>query len=136
MRSFAEGTPTVEVTLAGKAYTLGFTIGAMRRAQELGVLNINVEDGTAFMLAMPAYVWSCLTEDARRELSVSDIEELINPTNVRPVVEAVGKLFRASMPEEEGASGNASPAAVETPTAGARGLISSDSGPLVSTTSA
>lgn len=120
------------ITLGGKPYTLGFTIGAMRRAQELGVLQVDVSDGTAFMLAMPGYVWACLPEEAREELSVKAIDELINPNNIKPISDAVGELFRLSMPKEE-SPGNGLPAAAmeKRPTAGS---TSTSSGQLASTT--
>ena len=55
MNGFSEGTPTVTITL-DKPRTLGFTLGAMRRCKELGVLKLDVADETAFMLALPEYV--------------------------------------------------------------------------------
>ena len=119
---FAEGTPTASVTL-DKPRELAFTIGAMRRAKELGVLAVNVEDPTALMLAMPEYVWACLSDKDRKELSVEAIAELISPHNIVGVTEAIGSLFKSSMPEDT--SGNAQPAAVETPTAGNSTSISS-----------
>ena len=128
---FAEGTPTATVRLGGKSYELGFTLGAMKRAKELGVLTLDTSDQSAMMLALPEYVWSCLTEEDRRDLTVAQINELINPSNVAKIAEAVGELFRASLPAES-ASGNAEPAAVKEPTAGTR--TSSNSGQLASTT--
>lgn len=131
MKSFAEGTPTATVELGGKSYELGFTVGAMKRAKELRVLNIDANDETAFMLALPEFVWSCLEGSARKELSVEQIDELMNPSNIKEIAQSVGALFRASLPEEN-TSGNGEPAAVKEPTAGSRTSI--DSGQLVSTT--
>lgn len=130
---FAEGTPTVVVRLGGKDYTLGFTIGAMRRAKELGVSQVDVSDGSALMLAIPQYVWACMTSEARQSLSVEEIDELINPSNISGISEAIGELFKASLPEDT--SGNAQPAATNgkmEPTAGRS--TSTSSGQLASTT--
>lgn len=131
MSGFAEGTPTVEIQLGGKSYTLGFTLGSMRRAKELNVLTLDASDETALMLGMPAYVWACLSEETRRELSVEAIGELMNPSNMKAIALKVGELFKASVPKED-SDPNAEPAAVKEPTAGKSTLISS--GQLASTT--
>jgi len=128
---FAEGTPTVDITLGGKDYTLGYTIGAMKRAKELNVLDIDTADSVAFMLALPAFVWACMDEEARKELSVSAIEELTNPLNIHDISTAVGELFSASLPKPDP---NVEPAAVTMPTAG--NSASKNSGRLESMTSA
>ena len=100
--SFAQGTPTALIELGGKTYELGFTVGAMQRSNELGVLNVDTSDGTAFILAMPQFIWACLPSDAdREELSAKAIAELLNPTNITPIAAALGKLFRASIPEPD-----------------------------------
>jgi hypothetical protein len=128
MTGFAEGTPTATVELGGKSYTLGFTLGAMRRAKELGVLHNNAESSTDMMLALPEYVWSCLSEEGRTELSVAQISELMNPSNVEAIAEAVGELFKASTPKPDP---NVQPVAVKEPTTG--NPSSKNSGQLVST---
>lgn len=118
MAGFAEGTPTATIELNGKVYTLGFTIGAMKRAQALGVLEVNAEDGPAMMLALPEFVWSCLDEDGRNELTVAQISELMHPLNTPGIAEKVGNLFKVSVPSPDP---NASPAAAKgkkKPTAG------------------
>lgn len=127
MSGFAEGTPTVEITL-DKPRTLGFTLGAMRRAKELGVLNADPSDEVGFMLAMPEYVWACLSEEGRAELSVAQIGELMNPLNIKAIGKAVGELFSASLPKEN-------PPATKKPTGGSRKSTSTSSGRLASTTS-
>lgn len=121
---FAEGTPTATVRLGGKSYELGFTLGAMKRAKELGVLTLDTSDQSAMMLALPEYVWSCLTEEDRKGLTVAQINELINPSNVAKVAEAIGELFKASTPAED-PSGNVVPAAATEPTAGKQTSINS-----------
>jgi hypothetical protein len=98
---FAEGTPTVDITLDGKDYTLGYTLGAIGRARELGVEKIDVTDSIAFMLALPSFVWVCLDESGREELSVKQIAELVNPLNVGTVAEKIGELWNASVPEPD-----------------------------------
>lgn len=130
MGSFSEGTPTVEIVLNGKPYELGFTIGAMRRGQELGVLDIDTSSGAAFMRAMPEFIWMCMTEEGRKEYSVATIAELLNPINIAPILKQVGDLFLASMPKPD-PKGN--PGAVKAPTPGPS--TSNSSGPLVGTTS-
>ena len=74
--SFAEGTPTQLVELGGNIYEIGFTIGAMKRAQKLGVLNVDASDATAMMLALPQYIWARMTEEGRKELSVEQVLQL------------------------------------------------------------
>lgn len=133
---FAEGTPTAEVTLAGKVYTLGFTLGALRRCRELGVLKLDVQDQTAFMLALPEYVWACLSEIERGELTVDGIGELMNSTNMAEIADAVGKLWASSIPKGKSEK-NAPPAAVKKPTAGSKkDSTSISSGQSASTISA
>jgi hypothetical protein len=106
MRSgFALGVPTTTIEL-DKPRVLGFTMGSMKRAQDLGVLNVNAEDPTAMMLALPEFVWACLDEEGREELSVEAIRELMSPHNMLSIAEKMSNLFKASVPE-----GNASPAA-------------------------
>lgn len=135
MPGFAEGTPTVTVQL-DKPRELGFTIGAMRRANELGVLSVDANDNTAMMLVMPEYIWVCLSDEGREELSVKQIAELLHPQNIKAAMVAIGELFKASLPKEEPGK-NGEPAAVEEkPTAGTRRSTSTSSGQLASTTSA
>lgn len=134
--SFQEGTPTATVTLGGKVYTLGFTLGALRRCKELGVLKLDVTDETAFMLALPEYVWACLPETQRGELSVDQIGEMMNSTNMTEVAEAVGNLWAASVPKGKPEK-NAEPGAVKKPTPGKKqNLTSNSSGQSASTISA
>lgn len=128
---FAEGTPTATISLGGKSYDLGFTIGAMRRSRALGVLNVDATDNVSFMLALPEYVWACLDDEGRKDLSVAQISELMNPANVNEIAGAVGEIFRASIPAPDP---NVEPAAVKMPTAG--NSTSTNSGPLESTISA
>lgn len=131
---FAEGTPTVTITL-DKPRTLGFTLGAMRRCRELGVLKLDVQDETAFMLALPEYVWSCLPEQDRGELTVESIGEMINPLNMADIAEAVGELWASSVPKGNPEK-NAPPAAAKSPTAGKKkNSISTGSGQSASTIS-
>lgn len=112
-----------------KPRALGFTLGAMRRAKELGVLDTNAEDATAMMLALPEYVWACLDEEGRNDLTVKAIAELMNPINTPVIARKVGELFKASMPQPDP---NAEPPAVKKPTGGKSN--SKNSGRLVSTT--
>ena len=117
-------TPTATIELGEKTYTLRFTIAAMQRAQDLGVLNVDTTNETAFLLALPAYVWACMDKTARKELDLEAVGELMNPRNMKEIAEAVGGLFKASLPEES-TSGNGEPAAEKIPTAGESTSISS-----------
>lgn len=100
---FLEGIPTVVVQL-DKPRTLGFTLGSMRRIQEvLGTLEYRV-DAAADMLAVPTYVWACMDAEGRAELSIEQVEEMIHPGNLKAMSEACTTLFHASSPEaKEGA---------------------------------
>lgn len=131
MSGFAEGTPTATIELAGKSHTLGYTLGAMKRAQDLGVLKIDMDDDVAFLLALPEYVWSCLDEEGRKDLSVELIRELMNPLNSRSIAQGMIDLFKASVPKPDP---NVQPVAVKKPTTGKP--TSKNSGQLASTTSA
>lgn len=101
---FAEGTPTVEVTL-DKARTLGFTMGAMRRIKaRLGTLAMPaLEDGTInqdkAVEWIPVVVWACLDAEGRAQLTVEQVEDLIHPGNVKATSRAVVELFNASAPD-------------------------------------
>ena len=130
---FAEGTPTESVTLGGRTYALGYTLGAMKRAKELGVLTVDMTDDTAFILSLPEYVWSCLDTEGRNDLSVDAIRELMNPLNAKAVAQSMIELFKKSLPKGE-PDPNAKPAAVKEPTAGNQST-SINSGQLASATS-
>lgn len=127
--AFAEGTPTVTIEL-DKPRELGYTLGAMRRAQELGVLKLDMEDDVSFMLALPRYVWACMDSEGRKDLTIETIEEMMNPLNAKTIARKMIELFKASLPPED-PSGNAEPAAAMMPTAG--GSILNTSGQLVAT---
>lgn len=130
---FAEGTPTAQIELNGKSYTLGFTLGAMKRAKDLGVLTVNTQDDTDFMLALPGYVWACMDDEARKESTPESLAERMHPHNARAIAKAVTALFVDSLPREEPQK-NSAPAAVKTPTAGHERSTSTNSGRLESTT--
>lgn len=99
MAGFAEGTPTVSVTL-DKPRELAFTLGALRRVREkLGSLDIPTDDSPESLAALPHIVWACLDASGRKEVTVEQIEDLIHPGNMAAVSEAITKLFRASTPD-------------------------------------
>ncbi len=129
---FPEGTPTVTLTLAGSPRVLGFTIGAMRRAQELGVLTVDTEDEMALTLALPSYVWACMDDEDRAEFTDDQVADIINPSNIAEVRDAVGDLFNASRPDEP--EGNAPPSGAKKPSGAKR--TSANSGRSASTISA
>jgi hypothetical protein len=113
---FAEGTPTVEIMLGGKSYTLGWTWGAKRRLKErLAMQGSDLKDVNAISENLPAVLWAALDNEARDSISVEGIEELVNPRNEAEVVEKISSLFAQSEPDPEV---KAEPAAVKRPTAG------------------
>lgn len=117
MGAFAEGTPTVTIRLGGKDYTLGYTLGSMLRAKDLGVLNVDVEDPVERMLKIPEYVWCCFDAESRKELTLEAVRELLNPTNIREIGVKVEMLFLGSLPDGE-PDPNVEPPAVKEPTGG------------------
>lgn len=127
--AFAEGTPTVEITLGGQPYTLGWTWGAKRRLKEkLEEQGKSLKDADAITENLPAVLWASMDEDTRAALSIAAVEELINPRNEVEVVEKIGALFEKSEPDPEVKQ---EPAAVTMPTAGTN---SKESGRLLATT--
>lgn len=116
MKDFAEGMPTVTVTL-DKERELGFTLGALRRVKEkLGTLDVDLENPESNM-AFPTYIWACLPASGRAELSIEQIEDLIHPGNMVAIGDALARLFKASQPEDAAnptAAAPAEPVAVPT----------------------
>jgi hypothetical protein len=131
MSGFAEGTPTVSVSLGGKSYTLGWTWAAKRRVRDY--LTSIGKDGAGVHEEeyLSAVLWASMEKDARTDLSVDDVAELINPSNETEIAEKIRRLCIASEPESDP---NVEPAAakMEEPTAGRS--LSSSAGQLVSTT--
>lgn len=98
MADFAEGQPTAVVPL-DKPRTIGFSLGAMRRVRDqLGTLEYDPDSPDA-LLALPAYVWACLSSADRAELSVAQVEDMIHPGNMAEVSETLGVILRASSPD-------------------------------------
>jgi hypothetical protein len=113
---FAEGTPTAEITLAGKSYTLGWTWGSKRRLKEWFTAHgVDGSSPTAVGENLPAVLWVSLDASDRDLLSVEDLEELLNPRNEMEVATKIGNLFKASEPEPDV---KAVPVAVKGPTTG------------------
>lgn len=100
MSEFAEGMPTVTVTL-DRERELGFTLGAMRRIRDrLGTVEFD-PNSDDLERVLPAYVWACLPSSGRAELSPERIEDLIHFGNMQQVVEALSRLLARSLPEEQ-----------------------------------
>lgn len=98
---FAEGTPTVEITLGGKSYTLGWTWAAKRRVREyLAAKYPNPETADEQEQLATAF-WAGLDKESRSSLSVEDIEEMIHSGNEAEVVERMSALFKKSEPEPD-----------------------------------
>lgn len=112
MDGFGEGIPTVMVKL-DRERPLAFTLGALRRVREkLGNLDIDL-DRPESMVALPTYIWACLSAVGRKELSVEQVEDLIHPGNMGAISDALTKLFQASQPDAQAnptAAGPAEPA--------------------------
>lgn len=115
MSGFAEGTPTVEIRLDGKSYTLGWNWGAKRRARETILSRHADPQNVDQSEAMAAAVWASMDKENRAELSVEDVEEMIHPGNEVEVMEKVNRIIKSSEPDPEV---KAEPAAVKMPTAG------------------
>lgn len=127
---FAEGTPTTDITLGGKSYTLGWTWGAKRRLKEvLASRGKELNDAAAVQENIPAVLWAAMDSESRNALSVEDVEELVNPRNESEVVDKIGLLFKASEPDPEVKQG---PVAGKIPTTGRSTLPRS--GPLPDST--
>lgn len=107
--AFAEGVPTVTVTL-DQPRELGFTLGAMRRIREkLGSLELDLSDEQKQLQSIPTLVWACMDADARAVLSVEDVEEMIHPGNLGPISDAIHELLERSQPEAGGNPTKAAP---------------------------
>lgn len=131
--SFAEGTPTVEIQLGGKPYTLGWTWGAKRRVRESLIgrhadpKNAGEEENLATVL------WASMEEEHRKALTVENIEDMIHADNEVEISKKIEELCLRSEPEPDP---NAQPAAVKKPTAGTERSASTSSARLESTISA
>lgn len=114
--SFAEGTPTVMVTLGGKDYTLGWTWGSKRRLKEWTKANgVDAQSAQAMGESLPAMLWASMDKPDREALSVEDVQELINPRNEIAIAETIGEMFKVSEPEPDI---KADPVAATKPTTG------------------
>lgn len=127
---FAEGTPTVQIQLGGKVYTLGWTWGAKRRLREfLATKGKTLDDPKAIEENLPAVFWASLNKDQRGEVSIEDLEEVFNPSNEGEIAEKIGSLFKVSEPDPDV---KAEPVAAKEPTTGKS--TSTSSPQLASTT--
>lgn len=100
--AFAEGTPTVSVTLNGKSYTLGWTWGSKRRLKEWFTAHgIDGNSPQAMGENLPAMLWASMDKPDRESLSVDDVSELINPRNEVAIAEKIGEMFKVSEPEPD-----------------------------------
>lgn len=131
MADFAEGTPTVDVTLGGKTYTIGYSWGAKRRARQELIRRGNDADRAHEEEYLSTLLWACLGKEDRSLLSVEDIEDMIHPGNESEIGKQLKQLIVRGEPDEE-PEGNARPAAANRETTA--GTSSTESGRLVATT--
>lgn len=132
MSGFAEGTPTTEIKLGGKSYTIGWTWGAKRRLKEvLEKQGKDLQTADAITENLPAVLWASMDTETRDSLSISDVEEMVNPRNELEVVQKIGALFEKSEPDPEVKQ---EPVAVKKPTTGTGTTSSKESGLSLSTT--
>lgn len=108
---FAEGTPTVKITLGGKVYEIGWTWGANRRVKERLKPEDKFEDNVAVVL------WASMDKESREAITVEEIEDQIHPGNEAEVVGKFSELFKKSTPKEKPEK-NGPPAPVKKPSAG------------------
>lgn len=130
---FAEGTTTAKVQLAGKPRELAFSLGAMKRADDLGVLTTDPKNEIQMLLALPAFIWAAMDKENREELPAEDVAEHINAANLGEMLDAFMAIYGAAMPDES--AGNATAGAAKKPTPAKKSTLKS-SGRLGSTTSA
>lgn len=128
--SFAEGTPTVEVVLGGKTYTVGYSWGGKRRAREQLARNGADPNKAHEEEYLSTLLWACLDREARASLSVEDVEDMIHPGNESEIGEKLRQLIVRGEPDEEPEGKNDQPEAATVPTSG---TPSSRSGRLAST---
>lgn len=133
MSGFAEGTPTVTITLGGKSYELGFNWGAKRRVRDYLTKAGKTELNTHQEDYLAATVWASMDKETRSTLTVDDVAEWINPRNERKIAQKIEQLVTDAEPEEDAEEKNGQPVAVKMPTTG--DSQSNSVGPLVSTTS-
>jgi hypothetical protein len=116
MSGFAEGTPTKEIQLGGKSYTLGWTWGSKRRLKEWFTAHgVDGNSPSSVGENLPAVLWASMDKGDRDSLSVDDVGELINPRNEIEVATTIGSLFTVSEPEPDV---KAEPVAARKPTTG------------------
>lgn len=119
MSGFAEGTPTKDIQLGGKSYTLGWTWGARRRARVALTDRYPDPKNVDKSEAIAAALWASMDKETREAVSVEDIEEMIHPGNEIEIMQKIDELIKASEPDPE-PEGNAQPAAGKKPTAGSK----------------
>lgn len=117
MTGFAEGVPTVEITLGGKSYTVGWTWGAKRRVRDHHIAKYANPQDVAEEENLATILWAGMDQETRSGISVEEIEELIHPRNEADIAGKIRELIAKSEPDPE-PEVKADPAAVKTPTAG------------------
>lgn len=117
MGGFAEGQPTAVVML-DRERTIGHSFGAINRALGiLGTADLQLESSAEIARKLPAWIWACLPEADRNELSPERVADLIHRKNQDAIVAAFVSIAAdsASVTPEDAA--NPTTAGAETPPA-------------------
>lgn len=103
---FAEGQPTAVVML-DRERTIGHSFGAINRALGiLGTAELKLESSAEIARKLPVWIWACLPEADRKELSPDQVADLIHRKNQDAIVAAFVSIATdsASLPGEDGAN--------------------------------
>lgn len=97
-----ENVPTATVKL-DKERRIAFTLGAMRRIKEATNKDLETAlDETTLFETLGPIIWALLVKEDREGLTAADVEDMIAPSMIGTLVEAVGKLATGSVDAAEG----------------------------------
>jgi hypothetical protein len=100
MHGFAEGQPTAVVML-DKERTIGHSFGAINRVREkLGGTDMDPTSDADITQKIPVWIWACLPEADRKELSPERVADLIHRGNQQSVIDAFVQLVKESAADE------------------------------------
>lgn len=114
---FAEGQPTATVFL-DRERTIGHSFGATNRALAiLGTADFKLESNADIAKKLPVWIWACLPEADRKELTHEQVADLIHRKNQDAIVAAFVAIAADSAADPE----NPTPAGAETQPAASQG---------------